>query len=47
LNKYQLKTKKKIKFLRWSNLYKDKLNKLDLTEEGLKIIEKKLKKFKV
>lgn len=44
---FPLKTKKKIEFLRWYNLYNDKLNKLHLSENGLKIIEKKVKKFKV
>lgn len=46
--KYPLKTNKKIEFLRWYNLYNNKFYKLHLSEEEiLKIIKKKLKKFKI
>jgi hypothetical protein len=46
-NRYPLKTKKKINYLKFSNLLKDKINKLHFTESGLLIINKKLRKFKV
>jgi len=46
-NRYPLKTKKKINYLKFSNLLKDKINKLHLTESGLLSINKKLRKFKV
>lgn len=45
-NKFPLKTKKKINFLRFKNIWSDKLNKLHLTEDGFKILSKKIKKFK-
>jgi hypothetical protein len=44
---YPLKSQKKIEYLRWDHLFNDKCNKLFLTEEGIKIIEKKVKKFKI
>jgi hypothetical protein len=44
---FPLKTKKKIEFLRWYNLYNDKSNKLHLINQGLEIVQNKIRKFKV
>jgi len=45
-NKYPLKTKKKIDYLRWRNLSKDFENKLHLSLEEIKVIKKKFLKIK-
>ena len=42
-NKFPLKTKKKINYLKYANLMKDKINKLHTTEKGLNIVKKKNK----
>lgn len=45
-NKFPLKTKKKIDYLRFKNIWSDKENKLHLSEDGFKIVSKKINKFK-